>query len=218
MRKILNMRKILTGATVAASLAFIAVPAIADGYVRGGVKDVAPRCANFGGFYVGANAGWGYHDHDWSSRDSWASQFSAISDSQVSGTGDGWVGGIQGGYNFQRGCTVFGFETDFSWANIDQSHLMTDSEVGAALDSLTVSSEVKWFGTIRSRTGIVVDNLLLYVTGGAAYAQVKNTASLTNFVGAVNVRETFANTDTRWGWTAGVGTEWQFTPSISIKS
>ncbi len=29
---------------------------------------------------------------------------------------------------------------------------------------------MKWFGTARVRTGIVVDNVLLYATGGLAYA------------------------------------------------
>src|SRR5262245_11641562 len=102
-RGIRNMKKILTGAAAAASLAFLAGPASADGYVArgGGLKDYAPRCADFNGFYVGVNVGAGYHDHNWSSRDNWASQFSAISDGQVSGTGDGWVGGAQAGYNFQ---------------------------------------------------------------------------------------------------------------------
>ena len=212
------MKKLLLAAAAGGSLLIMGQSALADGYgPRGGLKDYA-RCANFNGFYLGANVGWGYHDHDWSSRDSWASQFSAISDGQVSGTGDGWVAGVQGGYNLQRGCVVLGFETDFNWSKLDQTHLLTDSGVGAALDTLTVSSEVRSFGTIRTRTGVVVDSLLLYVTGGVAYANIHSAASLTNFVGAVNVRETFSQSDTRWGWTGGVGTEWQIARNITIKS
>ena len=30
---------------------------------------------------------------------------------------------------------------------------------------------MRWFGTVRARTGIVVDNVLLYATGGLAYAR-----------------------------------------------
>ena len=33
---------------------------------------------------------------------------------------------------------------------------------------------VFWFGAVRGRTGLVVDDLLLYVTGGVAYAKFYN--------------------------------------------
>ena len=33
---------------------------------------------------------------------------------------------------------------------------------------------VFWFGAVRGRAGLVVDDLLLYVTGGVAYAKFYN--------------------------------------------
>jgi outer membrane immunogenic protein len=214
------MKYILMGAAIAASLAFGAGAAWADGYgPRGGVKDYGARCASFHGFYIGANVGWGYHDHTWSDRNAWAkNEVDLALPSSVSGTNDGWLAGVQAGYNMQRGCTVFGLETDWSWANIDGTKLNTDGQPGLALDRLSVSSDVRSFGTVRTRAGVVVDQLLLYTTGGVAYAHMNSAWAVTNILGGVPVTERFATSDTRWGWVAGVGTEWQLTPSISIKS
>ncbi len=40
----------------------------------------------------------------------------------------------------------------------------------AGFATLAVSNNLQSFGTVRARTGVVVDNLMLYVTGGLAYA------------------------------------------------
>jgi outer membrane immunogenic protein len=214
------MKKVLTAAAIAASLAFIAGPSFADGPAGGRVTtDHAPRCATFGGFYLGANVGWGYHDHNWSDRDGWArNEVDLALPDAVSGTSSGWLGGVQGGYNWQRGCTVWGFEVDYSWTGLDQSRFSTDGQPGAALDRLTVRSEFSSFGTIRTRAGVVVDNLLLYTTGGFAYAQIKSSWTTQNILGGGVLTETFGTSDTRWGWVAGIGTEWALGNNISVKS
>ena len=33
---------------------------------------------------------------------------------------------------------------------------------------------MKWFATLRARSGVVVNNLLLYVSGGFAFANHRN--------------------------------------------
>src|SRR5262245_36045728 len=202
------MKKLLLAAAAGGSLLMMGQSAFADGYGGRGLKDHA-RCANFGGFYLGGNVGWGYYDHTWSDRDAWAkNEVSLGLPSSVSSTTDGFVGGVQAGYNMQRGCTVFGIETDYSWANLNQSTLHTDGQPGLALDRLTVRSELNSFGTIRTRAGVVVDNVLIYTTGGVAYAHMNNAWAVTDFIGGVPVTERFSISDTRWGWVAGVGTEW----------
>ena len=62
---------------------------------------------------------------------------------------------------------------------------------------------------------MVVDNLLIYVTGGVAFANFKRTATQTdlNTPGS----ETFQQTNNRWGWVLGVGTEWAINQNWSIK-
>src|SRR5262249_12121177 len=62
------------------------------------------------------------------------------------------------------------------------------------------------------RTGIVVDQLLLYVTGGVAWAETRDTVNSGLFA------ERFSDNDTRWGWTAGFGTEYALAPGVSLTS
>jgi outer membrane immunogenic protein len=85
-----------------------------------------------------------------------------------------------------------------------------------------VTSRLRGFGTIRARSGVVVDNLLLYVTGGFAFAKFDRTASGAFFAGKNGCEsfcaEAFEQSRTRWGWTAGVGAEWALWSNWSIKS
>src|SRR5262249_53932145 len=84
-------------------------------------------------------------------------------------------------------------------------------------DSITPTSKLRWFGTTRIRTGVVVDNLLLYVTGGLAYANIKRNAVFFENDGDTS-QETFSSNKTRLGWTAGAGTEWAISQNWSLKS
>ena len=126
-----------------------------------------------------------------------------------------WLGGAQIGWNWQRNCTVFGFEADWSWSGMKASETFFDGDAGTQ-DSLNVSSKLRWFGTVRTRAGIVVDNFLLYVTGGFAYAKFNRSFTLSEDAPATTV--TFSSNHTRWGWTAGFGTEWAWSGNWSIKS
>jgi outer membrane immunogenic protein len=70
---------------------------------------------------------------------------------------------------------------------------------GFALDA---SHKLSWFGTARSRLGILVTpSVLLYGTAGAAYGQVKADYLFTPGAAVVSLK------DTKAGWTAGAGIE-----------
>jgi outer membrane immunogenic protein len=180
-----------------------------------------PACAQFGGFYIGGQVGWAHYDHTWNDRDAWSAEegddgFEPIARANLHVTDNGFLGGVQGGWNWQFNCTVFGFEADYNWASINASTLETDGEGDESLDTLSLSSKLRGFGTLRTRTGIVVDNLLLYVTGGLAVADFKRSYTLTSI--DPEFTETFEHSRTRWGWTAGFGSEWAITPNWSLKS
>jgi outer membrane immunogenic protein len=76
---------------------------------------------------------------------------------------------------------------------------------------------LRWFGTTRIRTGVVVDSLLLYVTTGVAYANFKRDTVWANDGDPEN-SETFSSSKTKFGWTAGAGAEWAFASNWSIKT
>ena len=109
-------------------------------------------------------------------------------------------------------CTLFGFEADWSWANNRAGATYFDGD-GGTQDAITLESRMRWFGTLRTRGGVVIDNVLLYVTGGLAFARFNN--SLAVFEDGPATTTAFAADRTRWGWTAGVGTEWAFAPNWS---
>src|SRR4051812_17752265 len=105
------MKKIL----IASAFAMVAGSAIAaDMPAAYKAAPVArPACAQFGGFYIGGNVGWAYHETSFGDPDNWVDNFGTDwSNSHIGRTRDGFVGGGQAGYNWQRGCTVFGVEID----------------------------------------------------------------------------------------------------------
>jgi outer membrane immunogenic protein len=174
-----------------------------------------PPCSQFGGFYIGGNVGWGYAEHRFTDRDGFFFE-NGFGVGQVTATEDGFVGGVQGGYNWQYRCTLFGIEADYQWADIDHNRTFGNTLVlpGA---TLSVNNNHQGFGTVRARSGVIVDNLLLYVTGGLAYANFDR--SVTIFDPVSGFSETFQQDNkTRWGWTFGFGTEWAAWSNWTIKS
>ena len=118
---------------------------------------------------------------------------------------------MQGGYNWQRGCTVFGVEADWSWSSA-KSTFQDNPNIPGYLG--TIDNNLKSFGTARTRTGIIVDDVMLYVTGGFAWGNV-NTTYTQIFPG---VNEQFSSSSTRYGWTVGAGSEWKIMGNWSLKS
>jgi len=187
-----------------AAAAFATGSASADGYQRRGVVPVA-GCANFGGFYAGGNIGWATltaHQND-------LDGFITLSPTSFTATDDSFAAGAQIGYNLQKGCTVFGLEADWDWADLNaNNHTRFEGLDGS------FRTRVENFGTIRTRTGVVVDQLLLYVTGGLAWADTRDFVQSGLFLPT----ERFSSNDTRWGWTAGFGTEYALAPGVSLTS
>ncbi|MET0671550.1 MAG: outer membrane beta-barrel protein [Xanthobacteraceae bacterium] len=177
-----------------------------------------PRCANFSGFYLGGQLGWGYYDTTFSDRDGLGQSIDNGLPNSVNATTSRVNLGPLAGYSFQSGCMVYGFEADWSWTSLRASEHSLDGGQGpaGAADSVTATSKLQWFGTLRARTGIVVDNLLLYATGGIAYANFDRTWSFFEDVSATTTN--FTSQKTLFGWTGGVGTEWTWTPNWSLKS
>jgi outer membrane immunogenic protein len=201
-------------------LATLAVGVLAVGSAHAdGLKDrpaYKPACAQFGGLYAGANGGWAFHDSTWVDRNAWVDNFGTDwALGSVGSTRDGFTGGVQAGYNWQRGCTVFGIEADANWAGLDSTRVYDPNNTPGAGTRLTLNHDVQWFGTLRTRSGLVVDHLLLYVTGGLAYANIKNRFTVTD---PGDPTETFSASNSRWGWVGGVGAEWALSNSVSIRS
>jgi outer membrane immunogenic protein len=108
-----------------------------------------PPAFTWTGFYVGANAGYGWGNVN---ANGWANV----------GDLDGFVGGGQVGYNYQMGQFVLGVEADIQGADLSS---------GNNLGLVNVKTE--YFGTVRARVGVAFDRFMPYITGGWAYGNVK---------------------------------------------
>jgi len=197
-----------------AAVAFTTGSASADGYQRGGIAPIA-RCANFGGFYVGGNIGWATltaHQNDLDGAVTGLPGGLTGLPSGFTATDDTFTAGAQVGYNIQKGCTVFGIEADWNWADLNADTRLFPRLGGVVDDRL--GTRIENFGTIRTRTGIVVDQLLLFVTGGVAWTETRDSVHRAVLLGT----ERFSSNDTRWGWTAGFGTEYALAPGVSLTS
>jgi outer membrane immunogenic protein len=178
----------------------------------------APCCgtASFAGTYIGGAVGYGSQRTEITNlQEDAPAEGLTFKDRDSSFTFGGYVG-----YNFQRCCSpfVFGIETDFNY--LDTSPTAFDREppgAGTFPETTSLESSINWFGTLRGRAGYVVhDNLLLYATGGLAYASVDHTLS-DNCVGCGDpvvavVPGDFtpisqSNDKTKVGWTVGGGAE-----------
>ncbi|WP_024519930.1 outer membrane beta-barrel protein [Bradyrhizobium sp. Tv2a-2] len=146
------------------------------------------------GFYIGANGGFGLSHSSW--------DFGGVTPEGSHDPSGGTLGG-QIGYRWQSGQWVFGLEGQGNWADISGSN--TSLAFPADLNRTKTDA----FGLLTGQVGYAVNNLLLYVKGGAAVTS--NTYQI-NSAGAQ-----LASTDsTRWGGTVGAGVEVGFTPNWSL--
>jgi outer membrane immunogenic protein len=165
----------------------------ADLPVRGpAYRAPPPAYSSWTGYYFGGNIGysWGRASTDVS-----VTGFPIVAERQDV---DGAIGGFQSGYNWQVGQWVMGMESDLQ-ASGQKGSTRYILPGGFALDA---SHKLSWFGTARSRVGILVTpSVLLYGTAGAAYGQVKADYLFTPGAALVSLK------DTKAGWTAGAGIE-----------
>jgi outer membrane immunogenic protein len=153
---------------------------------------------NWTGFYVGANAGYGW------GRSSWI-------DDPIFGAADlgthtikGGIIGGQVGYNWQSAAWVLGLEADIDWANLKGNH------VDQFLSDLNTKATA--VGTLTGRVGYAWSQDLLYLKGGAGWARFKYDDFVT-LGGALNG----SSSSTRWGWMIGGGLEHAFAANWSAK-
>ena len=176
-----------------------------------------PPVYNWTGFYVGANAGWGWlrdNGNPYCINPSGELNGLGCRTTNVPGAqidGDGFIGGGQVGYNWQVNQWVFGVETDIQGADIHgdvniAGPFATVGGGGPGGDSFTASEKIRWLGTLRGRVGLASDRVLIYATGGFAYGGV-NVAQNTIFP---STQYPSSASDTKTGWTVGGGFEYGF--------
>jgi outer membrane immunogenic protein len=210
---------------------------------------VPPPVYNWTGFYIGVHGGGAWSPKKWGDTSSTCVDVGdydvvACSDDQGKHDAKGGLAGGQVGFNLQTGNFVFGIEGQWSWSSLKGSHSNSASDVvqctGQCVggsDGLSVltglSTRVRDVGTVAARLGIVVGASgggLLFVKGGAAFADDKFSATLTGTCDPVpqlngycarinpDFTASWSGTQFRWGWMVGVGGEVKLTQNVSIKA
>jgi outer membrane immunogenic protein len=199
---------LLTSTALTTSMALISGAALAaDMPVKAPL--VAPSFS-WSGCYIGGSVGgaWAHVNQSVVNEEDFVSQSSGRSSSAIAGA--------QAGCNWQYTPNwVFGVESDFNWLDLKRSRAFgTGNRVGEDLVG-SQTTKVRWLTTVRARLGYAWDRSLLYVTGGLAGGGIKSSAS----AGVLGDPPLFfaSSSDTRWGWTVGVGYEYAFTRTISGK-
>ena len=141
---------------------------------------------NWNGWYVGAHVGYGWGDKDWSDP-----LFIVTPLGSFNHDFNGWLLGLQMGWNYQSGNWLFGIEGDWAWTNIDGG--------GTDIAAFNFHADVDWLATLTARVGITNDRWLWYLKGGGAWAKESF---------SVNFGPSFSHSDTRSGWLLGVGVEY----------
>jgi opacity protein-like surface antigen len=176
------------------------------------------------GFYLGATAGSVFSHFNTHTSTQAGPLLDPLQANAVNHVGNqkintsGFLGGIEGGYNWQQKQWLIGIETDFQ-------SLSTDGETnsGAVLypnqpgTQFVINSygNNNWLLTARPRLGWITNNWLFYATGGLGLAFVQSDYIFSNNQEALESKKTSKITT---GYVLGAGVETVFTKQVSLKA
>jgi opacity protein-like surface antigen len=140
----------------------------------------------------------------------------------------GFLGGAQAGCKYQFASKwVTGIDVQFSKSRLIGTTAWNTTPFGTAppiIVPATFQAEADWLASASAVLGYSFDRLLLYGKGGVAWVHDKYDFLLVppdlsfagppiSLVGAADFRES----ETRTGWTAGIGLEYAFSKNVSAK-
>ena len=190
------------------TLTSLAIGIFAHGAVAIAFAEPATPLADWGGFYAGVHAGWGWADPDYAIEEDsdfwWPSQFESYSIDA-----DGPIAGLQAGFNWQIDSLLLGLEADLSWGGIDGGFNAVD--LPNTNYFFNADSEIDYLASIRARAGLTWDQVLFYATGGIAFTSM-DTKIISDWNGNI---ENYNNSTSHTGWVAGGGVEVKVTNNVT---
>jgi len=179
-------------------LSLAAAAAAAVGLAAPLAANAQQASSKWDGFYAGLNVG-----------GMWSQTAAAIAYSNgsggLSGSGSGFLGGAQVGYNWLVGPVLIGPEVD-----VEGSTMTSNINAGAGNSLVNATSTMPWFSTWRVRAGYPVGSVMPYVTGGAVCGQQRLAGFDSQF-------GSFDNSSNFWTYTFGGGVEGHINDRWSAK-
>jgi outer membrane immunogenic protein len=187
-----NMKKLAALLAVSTVLTFGAAAKAAD------IVEAPPEVYDWTGIYVGGNIGYAFEGNG--NRVGLQSNQTGCCGSFGELNVQGIFGGGQIGADWQAGWAVFGLVADVAFADINDD-FNNHSNNSFPTVSTDAKDEIDWWGTVRGRLGWAFDRVLVYGTGGFAWANVDYKVFTTDGVLSARVEDDYTAT----GWTAGGG-------------
>jgi outer membrane immunogenic protein len=193
--------RLLAASAVLAALSTTALAADLPVYAP-----TAPPAFTWTGIYIGGQIGYQWGQESASSYSLPDYTFYA---SEPTSTSEGVVGGAHLGYNWQYTPFVFGVEGDVDGSSYSGTGLDNTGELQA-------TTRIPIEGSIRARVGFAWDRVLIYGTGGVAFASIQNTFDGLGSPYVVGGSD--SQTTGRVGWTAGGGIEYAIVNNWSVRA
>jgi outer membrane immunogenic protein len=205
------MKKLLL--TSVALTALVTAPALAaDMRVRGPVKAPPPPPPPFfswTGCYIGGHIGGLWASKEWRLDDNFEG-LGVLQEHHGEHDVDGFLGGIQGGCDYQFGGPgggfVIGIAADWAWSSADGNH---DRFFSFIDDGARFHTDIESIASVTARFGWALDRFLVYVKGGFAWERDEYRVT------ALILGDVWTASETRTGFTVGAGGEYAFTPFLS---
>jgi outer membrane immunogenic protein len=219
----IDMRKLLPGSVALIALG-LGNPAMAADLDVGGptYKAARPvmRTYDWTGFYVGGNVG-GHWGNDKISTTTDGAGFGAAgalaidAASPVTLHPDGFIGGVQAGYNLEGSGGVWGVEVDANWLGGSATRSLTNIPSIAPLDVMTNTAQATFLSTFRMVWGttLLSDRSVLFLTAGFALETLKTTDTMSQ----LGVITSTSSSTLQPGLAAGGGFEYALTDNLSAK-
>jgi len=148
---------------------------------------------------------------------------------QQSGNGNTVAGGFHAGYNWQIAPSwLIGFEGDYQWMRPEYAGCRgttgpgTDCRNAGLVGFAAIGGETRSIATVRGRVGATFDRLMVYGTGGVAFADIQTLLGVNCESGCGISSVPFANTvnfaSVKTGWVAGAGVEWMLDPKWIVRA
>ena len=185
-----------------------------------------PPIFTWTGFYIGGQVGgaWGTGGNRFHAFDPDTNTFV---DTSFGGNPSGVIGGGHVGFDYQipgwnwfsSSGVVIGVEGTVDGTSLSKTTVVTfPGDFGGGTLSAHTSADIQ--GSIRGRLGIAWDRVLIYGTGGVAFAGVNSDLTLsgvdTTVVPFVPFFASRSRSNSRTGWTVGGGIEYALTNNWSI--
>jgi len=218
----IDMRKLLPGSVALIALG-LGNPAMAADLDVGGptYKAARPvmRTYDWTGFYVGGNVG-GHWGNDKISTTTDGAGFGPAGAAAIDAASpvtlhpDGFIGGVQAGYNLEGSGGVWGVEVDANWLGGSATRSLTIPSI-APLAVMTNTAQATFLSTFRMRWGTTVlsDRSMLFLTAGFVLETLKTTDTMSQ----LGVITSTSSSTLQPGLAAGGGFEYALTDNLSAK-